>query len=120
MGTRRFSRLTRLTQGVALVGFGVVGAACNKEHGNDTLYVNSVPIPPDAPTTAASASNDQADAAVTLPMGTLRPTMNAPPHFTDDAPDAKATLPMGSQRRPIMNALPQPIPQPPPTNAPKQ
>lgn len=96
MRPHRLSRLTLLTQGIALVGFGVNETACHKDvtyvNGPDPdIHINAPPAPMDA---APSVDpQQQQDAAVTLPIPSNRPTMNAPPQLPPNPPHGNAMPP---------------------------
>ncbi len=94
MRHHRLSRLTLLTQGLALIGLGVGESACHKEPmvngpAPDTdLHINAPPMmDASAPATDPGAT---ADAAVTLPIPSNRPTMNAPPQLSPTPPHTNA------------------------------
>jgi hypothetical protein len=96
MRPHRLSRLTLLTQGLALIGIGAGESACHKEpmvNGPDPdLHINAPPTPMDA---APDPTPNAADAGVTLPINSNRPTMNAPPmpppHTTNAPPTGPKT-----------------------------
>ena len=106
MKNHRLSRLTLLTQGIALIGFGMSELACAKEQPNvngpkpdDQLHINAPPQP--------TAS----DSAV-VPTGDNMPHMNAtatPPSSASAAPSTSGST----------TAPPKP-PMPPHTNAPNR
>lgn len=91
MRPHRLGRLTLLTQGLALVGLGAFAPACQKEpsmvNGPDpNLHINAPPTPMDA----AADPEPSRDAAVTLPIPSNRPTMNAPPQMPPPPPHTNA------------------------------
>jgi hypothetical protein len=106
MKNHRLSRLTLLTQGIALIGFGMSELACAKEQPNingpkpdDQLHINAPPQP--------TAS----DSAV-VPTGDNMPHMNAtatPPSSASAAPSTSGST----------TAPPKPL-SPPHTNAPRK
>jgi hypothetical protein len=85
MRRHRLDRLTRLTQGAALVGFGTLAAACNdtpksvnspEPQPTEPIHVNATaePTASATPTPSASAAPSAAPSAW---WG--KPTINAPP-----------------------------------------
>ncbi|HSO40101.1 MAG TPA: hypothetical protein VLT33_46555 [Labilithrix sp.] len=99
MRAHRLGRLTSLTQGAALVGLGLVQAACGKDAAPpaEPIHINSPPQPaPDAAAPVAvvepapSASASSASSASSAGHGLTRPMLNAPPKKLPPAPaDAK-------------------------------
>jgi len=92
MRRHRLDRLSRLTQGAALVGLGTLAAACD----NSPKYVNSTPPtePIHVNATAEPTASDSASAPVAV----------APPPSASAAPSAS------SSGRIIINAPPPSVP----------
>jgi hypothetical protein len=103
MRSHRLSRLTLLTQGIALIGFGMSELACAKDQPNvngpnpEPLHINAPPTP--------TAS----DSAVV-------PTPDNMPHM-----NATATPPASASAAPSSSTTAPPVPSPPRhTNAPSR
>lgn len=107
MRRHRLDRLTRLTQGAALLGLGTLAAACN----DTPKYVNSPePVSSDPPHVNATATPTP---SASVPFGV---NATAPPPSASAAPSATPSA--TATGRIIINAPPQvpPPPKPPRTN----